>query len=654
MRRLARKWTLSLAAVGACAIPLTASAQPCPQHVTGYVAGYLGFSHEYQAPQHVDFTQMTHFVYARAIPGGSSHGGEPGEIKHGDDVADADRRVGVGAPDRSIQEYLVARAHQVGTKALLMLGGAGELQGFRASLDPAVRATFIDNLLAYLSSYAYDGVDIDMEGILTADDEALLRAFVAELQAAAALHWRYSVSPLLITFPGVTKNTTTEPTVSPHDVWMATHVDQYNIMSYGAGTYANSWASTLHSPLTGHVPNRPIDIASTIQEFVDGGVPRCNIGMGIGFYGMMYTAPFTGPGQLPSDIYPGEDPPDWSHWSTDDTKWNYTKLFARGYLDHGTYVWDLASQTGYRTYGTGGYQYPGDPDAPNVGYLSFEDEAGIAAKGAWSLSTGAGEGAAGTIVWVVNFGTNDGTNNPLMLAVKRAFLDPDAEDQGPNPNPGLLPELPVDAPVAPPDPPPPPPVPSELLSYTIAVQNDWGAGYCADIDVTYSGAGTTNGSFELGGIPIADDIGSMWNGTYTRQGSTITVLSPTDNPLIHPGETRVVGFCAERSSPPPQDPPSGDAGDLSTSHIQMGSVWGAGSWCATAHIVNTGSAAAHLWTVTLPLPQGDSPILQFYGGDGITWSQSGSSLTVTATADWNDIAPPSAGGNEKDIDFCHM
>lgn len=650
MKRSARKLTFSLAAAMACSFPLAASADPCPQHVTGYYAGYLGFSPDYQAPQHVDFTQMTHFIYARAVPGGGSRGGPAGTVQPGDKVADADRRVGIGAPTRSIQEYLVARAHQVGTKALLMLGGDNELLGFRASLAPEVRATFIDNLLSHLSSYAYDGVDIDMEGALDDGDEQLLRAFVTELRTAAAAHPRYAGPGLLITFPGVTKNTNTDPTVSEHDVWMATHVDQYNIMSYGAGTYANGWASTLHSPLTGHVTDRPIDIASTIQEFVNGGVSRCNIGMGIGFYGMMYTAPFIRPGQLPSEVYPDEVVPDWSHWSTSDAQWNYTKLFQRGYLDHGTYIWDTASQTGYRTYGIEGYQYAGDPTSPNVGYLSFEDEAGIAAKGAWSRSADADKGAAGTIVWVVNFGTTDGINNPLMLAVNRAFLDPDAVDQGPSPNPGPLPDLPPDAPTDPPPPPPPPPVPSQLLSYSLAVQNDWGTGYCADIDITYDSAGTVDGSFVLASIPIADAIDNMWNGTYTREGSTITVSSPVDNPVIHPGETRVVGFCAQRASAPPPPPPTGAPPDLSTSHIELGSTWGTGNWCATVHVINTGGTAAHLWTVTLPLPQGTSPILQFYGDGGVTWSQDGSNLTIASTVNWNDIAPD----NKKDIGICHM
>jgi GH18 family chitinase len=55
----------------------------------------------------------------------------------------------------------------------------------------------------------------------------------------------------------------------------------------------------------------------------------------------------------------------------------------------------------------------------SIGYLSFEDEQGILAKGQWVKANGIG----GTIIWTINYGcTNKANgNNPLLTAVKNAF-----------------------------------------------------------------------------------------------------------------------------------------------------------------------------------------------------------------------------------------
>ncbi|GAA4736141.1 hypothetical protein GCM10023350_19970 [Nocardioides endophyticus] len=115
--------------------------------VTGYYAAW--FWDWLYPPAKVDMTAMTHFVFGRVAPGG-------------------------GAPDgsgKSIEQYLIDKAHAAATKALLMLGGDGaDGRGFMLSSDDVMRAEFVDNIVDYLVAHDHDGVDVDWENCLGDND----------------------------------------------------------------------------------------------------------------------------------------------------------------------------------------------------------------------------------------------------------------------------------------------------------------------------------------------------------------------------------------------------------------------------------------------------------------------------------------------------
>ena len=67
-----------------------------PKWVTGYYGGYFWDNADYQKPEHVDMTALTHFVFARIGPGGGTTG-KPGEIVLGAGNAHDNRDVGPGA-----------------------------------------------------------------------------------------------------------------------------------------------------------------------------------------------------------------------------------------------------------------------------------------------------------------------------------------------------------------------------------------------------------------------------------------------------------------------------------------------------------------------------------------------------------------------------
>ncbi|MFD2366341.1 glycosyl hydrolase family 18 protein [Pseudoduganella sp. GCM10020061] len=609
IKRLAALSLLTIAA----AFPLASSAQTSlPPHsvtgkwVTGYYGGYFWDNRDYQAPQYVDMTAMTHFVFARIGPGGGQNGGAPGDVMFGSQTAHTHTNVGPGAPTRTVEQYMIDRAHAVGTKTIIMLGGEGDNGGFRASTTDAVRPLFVKNLLDYMEARNYDGIDVDWEGIpdSATQDQYQLEKLIADLRTESAKRARWQDTPIIITYPAGVLNMNTD-TVKPYLVRVGAMVDQFNLMSYGMGWFASGWHSTTFAPLTGATPNRPVDIKSTIQKYVDAGIPREKIGMGLGFYGMNYKPPFTQPGQV-TDGYDRE-----TMWSVNDVTWNFTMLHKYGYLDNGTYVWDPATQTSYRTY-AGGYT-PAERNQPS-GYLSYEDPASIAAKGAWAQSANPGEGAAGTIIWLVNYGTTNGVNNPLMHAVKKAFLDPDATE-------------------------PPPPPPAEM-KMELVIENDWNSGYCGKLLVSnVGGMPAFNWSVTK---PFPDTVTSLWNATYTATPESLTVSGASWNKDAFPGGAPIeVGICANRAPKAPETPTDPEPGALQASYV-ISNDWGSG-YCGSVTVSNSGSTLASSWTVEMAV---EGTVASLWNGK---YTQAGSTLKLSGP-DWNrNLA---AGAQYKDMGFC--
>jgi len=412
--------------------------------VTGYYGGW--FHTWLYPPAEVDMTAMTHFVFGGVAPGGGALGGAPGSLRQ---AALTAQQPG-SAPDhsgRSVEDYLVDKAHAVGTRTLLMLGGDPVYgRGFlEATYDEEVRAAFVDAVVDYLVEHDYDGVDLDWHGCLDGHPECVdqsgevvtagvahqrLVGLVDAIRAEMATRARYAGEPGLITAQGETvelaetAGTWAPGTPEPWQVAVAERVDQYNLTSFGSGTTWNfdGWSSWFTGALTGGGAHARLDISSSVDAYVAAGVPRDRLGIGIGFTGVNYGPSISGPRQSTAGngIYEFQDP-----------AMSYSELDRLGYFEHGSLHWDEEAQSTYRTYvdaeHPGGYvpeELDGDgnprPTRNASGFLSYEDERSIAAKGAWVEETGVG----GTMLWMINYGWLPRTGtNPLLDAVKGAFLD---------------------------------------------------------------------------------------------------------------------------------------------------------------------------------------------------------------------------------------
>jgi len=386
--------------------------------VTGY---YLGYFWDWMyPPQAVDMTAMTHFVFARAAPGGGTLGGQPGDVMPGAGTAHQPRL----SPDgvSSVEDYLVARAKAAGVKTLLMIGGVGDGDGFIHSSSDAVRPRFVGNLVDYLVAHDYDGVDLDWEdrfqgssdGEVGGDEvKRRARALIADLRVEAATRARYQGAgrAMLITFPGYGVSVNEQAPGGRAQQWqadIANAVDQYNLMSYGIGSAYNAygWHSWFSSPIHGATLNTPYSLEASVAAYERAGVPASKIGIGIGFFGIYYGPCVTGPRQSLACN---------PRFEVQDTPLRYSELVRHGFLSHGAYHWDTVAEVGYRSY-PGGFQPGGGLAA--AGFLSFENPESIAAKARYVRNRKLG----GAIIWAINYDHMPDGSSPLLSATRQHFL----------------------------------------------------------------------------------------------------------------------------------------------------------------------------------------------------------------------------------------
>ncbi|MBZ4399855.1 glycosyl hydrolase family 18 protein [Myxococcus sp. MISCRS1] len=340
--------------------------------VSGY---YTGWNADLYPPEKVDFSALTHILVGRVTPNPDGTVNTQFDNDNGPAIA----------------RTLSTRAHAAGRKALIMVGGSGEHDGWVGAASNANRARFVSNLLAAMDSFGYDGLDIDWEPIEPEDKPNLL-ALVRELRAARP--------NMLMTIPINWVNANFPEDADPWFTNLVPYMDQMNVMTYEMTGPWGGWDSWYSSALTGESGTHPTSVSSSLNAWVAAGLPKAKLGMGMPFYGMAWRN-ITGPYQPYTD---------WSDYVGSDNDFTYARILQLS--ASGTYRWDAAAQSSYVTFtrpvvdGT-------------VRWISYDSPQAIAAKGAWARANGFG----GTIIWTLNQGcTNPSTGaNPPLDAVKEAF-----------------------------------------------------------------------------------------------------------------------------------------------------------------------------------------------------------------------------------------
>ncbi|MEM7008991.1 MAG: cellulose binding domain-containing protein [Thermodesulfobacteriota bacterium] len=77
----------------------------------------------------------------------------------------------------------------------------------------------------------------------------------------------------------------------------------------------------------------------------------------------------------------------------------------------------------------------------------------------------------------------------------------------------------------------------------MTINDDWGSGYCAQVNVTNSTAQAVDWvvSFQIEGM-----LRNIWNATYQQNGDTVTAEGVSWNNTVSPGGNTNFGFCANR------------------------------------------------------------------------------------------------------------
>jgi len=345
-----------------------------------WVAGYyVGYERDLYPIGEVDFSAVTHLMVGRARP-----------LADGSLTTDFDIDAVNGPP---WAHGAVSGAHAAGRKAILMVGGAGEIDGWRGAASAAHRDAFVANLLAAVDEFEFDGLDLDWEPLEDGDRPDFL---------ALAQALRGTRPALLLTVPIGWMNSNFDD--QPDLFWgqVAALFDRVDVMTYDMAGPWQGWQSWHNSALYGETPSTPSSVASTVAFYLASGVPPARLGVGIAFYGYCWqgvTAPHEDGGTI----------------AAGDGTMSYANIIEN-YYTPSVRVWDASARVPYLS------------SAPPLGaagcnFVSYEDTESIAEKGALVRAQGLG----GTIIWTISQGhlpdRPAGQRDPLLDAVRAAFLE---------------------------------------------------------------------------------------------------------------------------------------------------------------------------------------------------------------------------------------
>lgn len=377
MRRIAA--AIALSALASCASAgtdtLFANGFDPSRWVLGY---YVGYEQGLYPIEQVDFSAITHLTVGRARPLAD------GSVTTDFDIDD------VNGPAWALAA--VNGAHAAGRKAVLMVGGAGEIDGWRSAASSAHRTTFVANLIGTADAYGFDGIDLDWEPLEDGD-----RADFAALAQALRNAW----PQMILTVPvGWINANFADP-----DPWWGTIAplfDRIDVMTYDMAGPWDGWQSWHNSALHGETGTTPSSVSSSVAYFLASGVPASRLGVGTAFYGYCWQG-VTGPHQDGGSI------------AANDGTMSYANI-ATDYYSAAVAAWDASAHVPYLSSAA-------PLGAAGCNFVSYEDAASIAEKGAFVRAQGLG----GTIIWTISqghlAGAPAGQRDPLLDAIRAAFLD---------------------------------------------------------------------------------------------------------------------------------------------------------------------------------------------------------------------------------------
>lgn len=254
-----------------------------------WVSAYLGAWNHYAPPggnwgnlptDGIDWDAFTHLFYFAL---NANRDGSLTEIK----------KYNTFSPSRV--NAIVKAAHKNKTAVLFTVGGWGNYPGFRSAIMPENRNNFIKNLLSTLDKWGFDGIDVDMEPIKDETDVKNYSTFIKEL------HKKLQSRTTPLGFPPLlTAATDWKPNMFSQ---LQDKFNQINLMTYDMSGAWYKWVSWHNSPVYDggyKFPGTHKTVPSAngeVDEFLNAGIAKKKLGIGIDFYGYVWDGFVTGPRQ---------------------------------------------------------------------------------------------------------------------------------------------------------------------------------------------------------------------------------------------------------------------------------------------------------------------------------------------------------------------
>jgi chitinase len=286
---------------------------------------------------------------------------------------------------------LVTAAHTNNVKALLSI-----IQSSNPNLQNAVTnhlSGLVSNIMSTVSTYGYDGVDIDWEPFSSATNGTAMIALKAALRTALG-------SNLLTTTIGV-----------PETWWGSnySYFDRLNVMTYDqSGTYDwyQPYGAWYNSALYCNYPDSAFGCVDRFAKILlTAGIPANKLGIGIPFYGYKWQG-----GVLNSDHSQGISGPR-QPWQTGNAPTStyipYSSVLPL--ITSSNYTWDPVAIAPY-------VHYLGSTPS-SYSYLTYDNPQSIQAKVQYAIAQGLG----GWIIWELNedyMPSDPNHPHPLLDAVQ--------------------------------------------------------------------------------------------------------------------------------------------------------------------------------------------------------------------------------------------
>jgi chitinase len=374
--------------------PLLSSA-PSAHADLRITAYYPGYKQSLMPASNIDFSVVTHLIHFSVVPNSD------GTIDPGQNGITAARSADV-----------VSRAHTAGRKVLICVGGASSEPGFQGATISANLSFFVSNLVGFVSSNSYDGIDIDWEPLPSSDFNQYTNLVIALRLALNGLSPAKLLTVAAAAYPPY-------PDFSNDEFVMYDSIqdqlDQINLMTYDlSGPYAG-WVTWFNSPIydggatfpksTRRLPS--IDVP--VNSFLSNGVAASKIGVGTPFYGFVWRG---GNGTSTGGVTQPQQ--SWTN-APSTTAVPFSTIMST-YYQSNLYYYDTAAQAAYLSVN--------NPVSTNDEFISYDDEHSTEAKVSYARNNSLG----GLMIWELSQDYEAtapaGQRNPLLQSVKQALLAP--------------------------------------------------------------------------------------------------------------------------------------------------------------------------------------------------------------------------------------